>query len=78
MKKIVAIIKNQYLDTYWGFIFNTEIQSFVEDFMVSIHRGANDYFLAFEEDKPEGVYTDVEVLPEYNEDGSVYKLTFKL
>jgi hypothetical protein len=78
MKQICAIIKQKNLATYWGFIFNTDIQSFVEHFMTQIHFGSHDYFLEFKDSRPKGVYTNVEVFPEYYEDGSVKNITFKL
>jgi hypothetical protein len=77
-KKIVAILRKKYLRTHWGFVFNTEIQSFVEQFMLDIHVTATDYWLSYEHDAPEGVYTDVNVNAKYNEDGSVKKVSFRI
>lgn len=63
MKKIVAVYKKKKLKTNWGFIFDTDVQMFVERFMDKIHVSANDYWLCFDEDKPEGIYTNVKVIP---------------
>lgn len=71
MKKIVAVYKNKHLKTNWGFIFDTNVQSFVERFMNKIHIGVNDYWLCFDEDKPEGIYTEVKVIPIENCQGEL-------
>ena len=71
MKKIVAVYKKKKLKTNWGFIFNTDIQMYVEGFMQKIHVGVDEYILWFEEEKPNGVYTEVSVKPIYDVDGSL-------
>jgi hypothetical protein len=66
MKKkryISAIINDKKLDSHWGFNFNTDIQSYVENFMLSIHMSDSDYWLSYTDEAPEGVYTDVKVKP---------------
>lgn len=65
MKKIVAVLTKKKLKTNWGFIFDTDIQSGVESFMLSIHVGSGEYWLCFESEKPDGVYTEVKVIPLY-------------
>lgn len=71
MKKIVAVYKKKKLKTNWGFVFDTDVQMFVERFMDKIHISTNDYWLCFDEDKPEGIYTDVKVIPIENSEGRV-------
>jgi hypothetical protein len=60
-KNIVAVLKKKYLKTYWGFVFDTDIQMHVERFMDKIHVNATDYILWFEDEAPEGIYTPVKV-----------------
>lgn len=66
MKKIVAVLKAKKMRTRWGFIFDTEDQSIVENFMLLIHVGNREYALYFEDEAPEGVYTEVKILVQDN------------
>jgi len=76
MKRIVAILKKKTLKANWGFIFDTDIQMYVESFMLKIHVGSNDYTLSFEDDAPQGVYTEVKTLPIENGEGELIDVKF--
>jgi hypothetical protein len=66
MKNIAAVYKKKHLKTNWGFIFDTDVQDYVERFMQKIHVSDDDYVLWLEHEKPEGIYTKIKVLPVYD------------
>jgi hypothetical protein len=77
MKKIVAIYEKKVLDSYWGFKFNTEIQSHVEHFMNKIHVGSNDYFLCFEDEIPnKAIITEITVQEFFDENKNLIDVIF--
>lgn len=76
MKKIVAVYKKKKLKINWGFIFDTNIQMYVERFMQKIHIGDNEYILWFEDEKPKGVYTEVSVKPIYDTDNKLIDVKY--
>jgi hypothetical protein len=79
MDKIVAIYKKKKFKTNWGFIFDTNVQSYVELFMNKIHVGSNEYYLCFEPAKPVGVYTNVSVETEMDAvTYEILKVDFKI
>jgi hypothetical protein len=61
-KFITAIIFETKFGMYWGFNFNTDVQEFIENAMLSMCYSASDYFLKYTEEAPEGVYTKVKVI----------------
>lgn len=71
MEKIVVVYKKKKFKIYWGFVFDTDVQMFVERFMNKIHVSTKDYWLCFDKDKPKGVYTNVKVFPIKNSEGRV-------
>lgn len=76
MKQIVAVYKKKNLKTYWGFVFDTNIQMLVEQFMLKIHVSSSDYILWYADEKPKGVYTDVKVIPIYDENHNLINAEF--
>lgn len=77
MKKIVVVIKKRALNCKWGFIFNTNIQSDVEAFMMLAHYGSKDYTLYFENDAPkDGIYTEVKVRHEKSSGRVNFKIKY--
>ena len=76
-RNIVAIYTRKKFKTSWGFIFNTEIQSLVENFMLKMHISPSAYILWFEDEAPPGVFTKVEVNPVMKE-GAIVNCTYKL
>jgi hypothetical protein len=77
-KYISAIFKHKKLKTYWGFNFNTDIQSYVENFMLSIHVSSSDYWLSYTDEAPEGVYTDVKVKAVFGTENQLVNIKFSL
>ncbi len=78
-KNIAAILKRKKLKTYWGFKFDTNIQSHVENFMLESHYGTDQYFLSHVDEAPEGVYTEVQVTEILDKEKVVgLKFTFEL
>jgi hypothetical protein len=73
-RKIIAIIRKE-KGVSIGFCFNTEIQSYVENFMVSIHQ--NKYVLWFEDELKKPYYvTNVKVKVKLNPDGSTKNVDY--
>jgi hypothetical protein len=77
-KNIVAVLEKKHLKTYWGFVFDTDIQQHVERFMDKIHKGGNDYILWFEDEAPEGIYTPVKVEEVLDDSGKLIDAKFNL
>jgi hypothetical protein len=61
MRKIVAVYKKKKLKVFWGVIFDTDVQSYVEQFMQKMHISSHNYVLYFYDEMPSGVYTEVSV-----------------
>ena len=78
MKKIAVVYNKKKFKTYWGFVFNTDIQMYVENFMQKIHVGSNEYILYFDEHKPQGVYTEVNVKPIFDTDNKLIDIEFNI
>lgn len=76
MRKIAAVYKKKNLKTNRGFVFDTDIQMYVERFMQKIHVGDNEYILWFDDEKPKGVYTEVCIKPIYDENNSLIDCEF--
>jgi len=77
-KNIVAVLKKKYLKTYWGFVFDTDIQMYVERFMQKIHVSDSDYILWFEDEAPAGIYTAVKVEEVRDDSGNLIDAKFNL
>ncbi len=78
MEKIVAVLKKKYKGTSVGFVFDTDVQMYVEMFMLKMHFGSRDYVLYFDNDKPHGIYTHVTVVPLFYETGNLSDVEFKV
>jgi|CXWK01.1.fsa_nt_gi hypothetical protein len=76
MKKIAAYLQPNRKQTITGFVFNTDIQQHVENFMDIIHR--RNYVLCFDDEKPDGMYSYVHVEQLLNPEGMVIDATFTL
>ena len=77
-KNIVAVLKKKHLKTYWGFVFDTDIQQHVEGFMDKIHIGCKDYILWFEDEAPEGIYSPVKCEEIRDESGKLIDVMFEI
>lgn len=70
---IVATIDN----TDYGFIFNTNVQGYVEHFMLRIHIGSNDYTLWFQNEAPKSIiYTYIQVIPIFDANGTLNNIEY--
>jgi len=77
-KKIAAVLKKKYLKTYWGFVFDTDIQQHVEHFMSKIHVRSNDYILWYEDEAPKGIYSPVKCEEIRDESGMLIDVIFEI
>jgi hypothetical protein len=77
-KNIVAVLEKKFLKTYWGFVFDTDIQQHVERFMDKIHIGCDDYILWLEDRAPDGIYTPVKVEEVLDDSGKCIDANFNL
>jgi len=78
METIVAILVNhQKTKTPCGYVFDCNIQSYIENFMLANHYGSHDYVLSFFKDKPKnGTWTKVKVREILNTEGDLKKVKY--